>query len=129
LKKSDSEKARVLLEFIDTGVEYNKEKKGEKIVNEYGQAIMAASELNKRKVQNFTKNLNSASVKALNERQAIYHHLQNKFDMHLLSHDKEIIREALEVLLKDEIDSHKIEQLRTGLLLLDDFIDYSKFES
>lgn len=127
---------KLLLAIMKDGISYNKASRAEKIVNDYGQALMKATELNKRKVDEFfskNKNLDLASLKSmqesLQENKAIYYHLQHKFDIRLLPYDKEIIREALEFLLQDETDTSTIEQLKNGLLFLDDFIDFSKFGS
>ena len=127
--KPTNEKQKFFLELKKEGIAYNKTSKAEKIVNDYGQALMEATELNKRKVDEFSKNLDSASLKTLQEKKGIYYHLQNKFDIRLLPYDKEIIREALEFLLQDETDANRIEQLMIGLLYLDDFIDFSQFNS
>lgn len=128
LKKHQSNKAEAIHEFIDAGLEYNKIKKAEKIVNEYGQAIMEATELNKRKVEEFGKKIETSSVKALQDKKAIYYNLMNKFDIQLLPYGKNTIKEAIELLLKDETDANRIEQLRIGLLYLDDFIDFTDLE-
>ena len=115
--------------IIKDGIAYNKASRAEKIVNDYGQALMEVSELNIRKVEEFRENLNVETLKSFNEKEAIYYHFQNKFDIRLLPYDKEIIREAIEFLLQDETDTSRIEQLEAGLLFLEDFIDYSKFSS
>jgi hypothetical protein len=128
LKKQGSTKAKVVQEFIEAGLEYNKIKRAEKIVNEYGRAIMEASELNKRKFAEFEKNIDTKSAKELLGNKASYYQLQNKFDNRLLPYDKQTIKESIELLLNDETDVSRIEQLKIGLLYLDDFIDFSEFE-
>ena len=126
--KSTNEKQKLIL-LVKEGIAYNKASKAQKIVNDYGHALVEATELNKRKVDEFSKNLDSASLKSLQEKKDIYYHLQNKFDIRLLPYDKEIIREALEFLLQDETDANRIEQLKIGLLYLEDFIDFSQSNS
>lgn len=120
---------KMMIAILKDGIAYNKASRAEKIVNDYGQALMEASELNIRKVEEFRENLNGETLKSFNEKEAIYYHFQNKFDIRLLPYDKEIIREAIEFLLQDERDTSRVEQLEAGLLFLDDFIDYSKFGS
>ncbi|MBU4185352.1 MAG: hypothetical protein KKI12_01495 [Proteobacteria bacterium] len=128
LKKHQSNKAEAIQEFMDAGLDHNKIKKAERIVNEYGQAILEATELNKRKVKEFGEKVDTSSAKALQDKKAIYYHLMNKFDIRLLPYDKNTIKEAIELLLENETDENRIEQLRTGLLYLDDFIDLSDLE-
>ena len=129
LKKNPSQKSEIIHEVIDAGIEYGKNKRYEKIVNEYGKAIMEATELNKRKIEEFGKKNDSNSLKELQENNAIFHHLQNKFDIRLLPYDKNTIREAIEALMQGETAVNKIEQLKVGLLYLDDFINFSQFDS
>lgn len=124
--KTTNEKQKLFIELIKEGIAYNKTSKAEEIVNDYGRALMEATELNKRKVDEFSKNIDSASLKPLQEKKGIYYHLQNKFDIRLLPNDKEIIREALEFLLQDETNANRIEQLKKALVYLEDFIDFSQ---
>jgi len=126
----ESQKLESLKELFDAGKEYNKEYSAVKIINEYGNAITLASEINKRKVQEFFKNSDANSkAKFLNDKYDIYYRLQNKFDLSLLPYKKETIKQALVYLLKIETNQEKKEQLKTGLLYLKDFIDYDKFKS
>ena len=129
LKKHPSKQSEIIHEFIDAGIEYGKDKTYEKIVNEYGKALMEATELNKRKVEEFGKKIDSDSLKELQDKKAIFYHLQNKFDIRLLPYDKDTIKEAIESLMQDETDVNRIEQLKVGLLYLDDFIDFSQIDS
>ena len=99
------------------------------IVNEYGKALMEATELNRRKVEEYSKNINRDSIKELADKKAIFYHLQNKFDIRLLPYDKNTIKEAIESLMQDEKDINRIDQLKIGLLYLDDFIDFNQFDS
>ena len=128
LKKHPSKESEIIHEFIDAGIEYSKDKSYEKIVNEYGKALMEATELNKKKVEEFGKKIDSNSLKEFQDKKPIFYHLQNKFDIRLLPYDKNTIKEAIELLLKDETDAKRIEQLRIGLLYLDDFIDFPDLE-
>jgi len=48
LKKHPSKKTEIIHEFIDAGIEYAKDKRYEKIVNEYGKALMEATALNNK---------------------------------------------------------------------------------
>lgn len=102
--------------------------KAQKIFNDYGQALMECNEINKRKHKEFMEMLDVDTLKAL---QSFDEPFQNKFDIRLLPYDKEKIREAIEFLLQyvDETDTTRIGLLETGLLFLDDFIDYSKLGS
>ncbi|MBC8200291.1 MAG: hypothetical protein H8E80_09675 [Desulfobacteraceae bacterium] len=127
LKNQPSTKSEIIHEFIESGIEYSKDKKYEKIVNEYGEALMEATELNRRKVEEYSKNINRDSINELADKKAIFYHLQNKFDIRLLPYDKNTIKEAIESLIQDETDVKKIEQLKVGLSYLDDFIDFSQF--
>ena len=129
LKMHPSKKSEIIHEFIDAGIEYTKDKRYEKIVNEYGKALMEATELNKRKVEEFGKKINGDSLKELQDKSAIFYHLQNKFDIRLLPYDKNIIKKAIESLMQDETDVNKIEQLKVVLSYLNDFIDFSQFNS
>jgi hypothetical protein len=129
LKNYPSAKSEIIHEFIESGIEYAKDKRFEKIVNEYGKALMEATELNRRKVEEYGKNINRDSIKKLADKKAIFYHLQNKFDIRLLPYDKNTIKEAIESLLQDEKDLNRIDQLKIGLLYLDDFIDFSQFDS
>lgn len=129
LKKHPSKESDIVHEFIDAGIDYGKDKKYEKIVNEYGKALMEATELNKRKVEEFGKKIDGDSLKELQDKRAIFYHLQNKFDIRLLPYDKNTIKEAIESLMQHETDVNRIEHLKVGLLCLDDFIDFSQFDS
>lgn len=106
-------------------IDYGKDKRYEKIVNEYGKVLMEATELNKSKVEEFGKKIDGDSLKELQDKRAIFYHLQNKFDIRLLPYEKNTIKEAIESLMQDETDVNRIEQLKVGLLYLDDFIDFS----
>jgi uncharacterized membrane protein len=90
---------------------------------------MEATELNKRKVEEFGKKIDGDSLKELQDKRAIFYHLQNKFDIRLLPYDKNTIKEAIESLMQYETDVNRIEHLKVGLLCLDDFIDFSQFDS
>ena len=126
LKKHPSKKSEIIHELIDAGIEYGKDKRYQQIVNEYGKALMEGTELNKRKVEEFGKKTDGDSLKELQDKRAIFYHLQNKFDIRLLPYDKKTIKEAIELLMQDETDINRIEQLKAGLLYLDDFIDFSQ---
>jgi len=106
----------------------DKEQRAERIVNEYGRAIIEATELNRRKVAEFQESIDENSIKDFVNEKAIWYHLQNKFDIRLLPYDKQTIKEAIELLLKDETDKTKIEQLKIGLMFLNDFVEYSGLE-
>lgn len=108
--------------------EFNKVR-NQLIINVYGKAIMVASELNNKIVEEFGKNIDADSRKELWEKKSNFYHLLNKFDIRLLPYDKCTIREAIESLMKDEIDAKNIEQLKIGLIYLDDFIDFSQLDS
>ena len=129
LKKHPSKKSEIIDKFIDAGIEYAKDKRYEKIVNEYGKALLEATELNRRKLEEFGEKIDRDSLKELQDKKAIFYHLQNKFDIRLLPYDKNTIIEAIELLMQDETDVNRIEQLKIGLLYLDDFIDFSQFDS
>lgn len=143
LKYHHSKASESIHELFDSGLEYAKYKRSEKIVNEYGKAIMEATELNKRKVEEFRKKTDDNSLydsrKEFQDKSAIFYHLQNKFDIRLLPYDKNTIKEAIEYLIQNdtdvkwleqnETDVIWIEQLKIGLLFLDDFIDFSQFDS
>ena len=90
---------------------------------------MEATELNKRKVEEFGKKIDGDSLKELQDKRAIFYHLQNKFDIRLLPYDKNTIKEAIESLMQDEPNVNRKEQLKVGLLYLDDFIHFSQFDS
>ena len=133
LKYHHSKASETIHEFFDSGLEYAKYKRSEKIVNEYGKAIMEATELNKRKVEEFRKKTDDNSLydskKEFQNKRAIFYHLQNKFDIRLLPYDKNTIKEAVEYLIQNDTDVKWLEQLKIGLLFLDDFIDFSQFDS
>jgi hypothetical protein len=132
--KPTNSSQKMLLTTIKAGIANNKASKVEKIVNDYGKALMEATEINKRKLKEFMEILHTDTLKALKYLasepvESINYPFQNKFDIRLLQYDKEKIREAIELFLQDETDPNRIEQLKAGLLFLDDFIDYSKFVS
>lgn len=116
-------------EFSGVSTEQNKIPCAENIVNDYGQAIVKATELNKIKVKEFKNNMNTESIKSFKENGAIYYHLQNKFNISFIQHDKDIIKESIEYLLQNETNATAIEQLKTGLSYLNDFIDFNEIES
>jgi hypothetical protein len=124
--KPTNETQKLFQEFIKEGIAYNKLSKAQKIVNDYGNALMEATELRRKNVDEFNKNFDSTSLKSLQDKKDIYYYLQNKFDIRLLPYDKEIIKEAIELLLQDETDVNWIEQLKIGLLYLSDFIDFNQ---
>jgi len=80
-------------------------------------------------VEEFGKKIDGDLLKELQDKRAIFYHLQNKFDIRLLPYDKNTIKEAIESLMQDETDVNRIEQLKVGLLYLNDFIDFSQFDS
>jgi len=125
LKSSNSEIAEPLQELIEAGLELNMMEKAQKIVNEYGQAIMKGTEINRRKTEEFMKQTIDQTIKSLKDQDPL-HPLQGKFDIDLLSHDKETIKGAIGFLLEHETDSEKIDDLMRGLIFLDDFIDLKK---
>jgi hypothetical protein len=130
IKNFKSRESQLFCEFIVSLFNYTKMNKAQKIVNEFGKAIVEASEFNKRKFEEFLNRIkttsNKASLQEIKDDAAIY--LLNKFDIRLLPYDKNTIKESIELLLKDETDVNKIEQLRVGLILLNDFIDFSNLD-
>ena len=63
LRKSYSPKKNDMLEFVESGLQYNKEMKAQKIVNRYGQAITEASELNKKKIEEGRKKTSNKNIR------------------------------------------------------------------
>ena len=127
INQIDSAKARAIHKFMEAGLEHSKEARALKIVNEYGRALQDATQQNKSITD---ENLNADSLKSFREKGAIYYRYLGYLDISFLPYSKEIIREAIEFLLQhsqDETDP-RIEQLRGGLLLLDNFIDFSHIE-
>jgi hypothetical protein len=112
-------------EFIDAGLEIHELKKAEKIVNEYGSAIVKANEINRKKVEEFGKLPTEEKAKSLENKDAYFYALQNKFDINLLPYDKTTIKDSIELLLDDETDPSKKDVLISGLLYLEDFVDFS----
>jgi ribosomal protein S17E len=123
LKTSNSDGAEFMHEFIDAGLEIHELKKAEKIVNEYGQALEKGSEINKLIVEKITSD---QMLESLENKDAYYYALQNKFDISLLPYDKTIIKDAIELLLEDETDSSKKDGLMIGLRYLEDFVEIDK---
>lgn len=105
-------------------LELNELNKAEKIVNEYGRAIMKGTEINKLIV---SENKSREQILASFEnKDSYYYALQNKFDISILPYDKTTIKDAIELLLEDETDTKKKDSLMTGLLYLEDFVDIDK---
>jgi hypothetical protein len=123
LKASKSEIAEHMHEFIDAGLELNELEKAQKIINEYGSAIVEATEKNRKKVEEFGRLPIERQKESLEIKDVYFYALQNKFDINLLPYDKATIKESIELLLKGETDSAAVSSLKTGLLYLDDFVD------
>lgn len=97
-------------------------------MNEYGRALMEASDQNKSLLRNLNVDL---MKKTLQEKRAYYYRLLCKKDIHFLPYSKDTIRDAIEFLLQrsqDEADPY-VNALKRGLMSLDDFIDFSHIES
>lgn len=80
-------------------------------------------------MEEFGKIIDGDSAKEYLDKKAIFYRLQGKYDIRLLPYDKNTIKEAIESLIKHEIDENFIEDLQRGLLYLDDFIDFSQYDS
>ena len=128
LEQIDSARASAVQKYMETQLEYTKAKRCEKIVNEYGRAIVEASDQNKSLLRNLNVDL---MKKTLQEKRVYYYRLIDKLDIHFLPYSKDTIRDALDFLLQrsqDQPDTY-INSLKCGLMTLDDFIDFSHIES
>ena len=103
-----------------------------KIVNEYGRALQDATQQNKSITD---ENFNADSLKSFREKGAIYYRYLGYLDISFLPYSKEIIREAIEFLLWWFLHVHafdatdkRITILTTGLIFLNDFIDFNNIE-
>ena len=114
-----SSKGDAVAEYMKEELAITKLQRCNKIVNEFGQAIMEANEHNKRLVANLN---GEAIAQAVKEGRADYYRLLllNKFDINFLPYNKEIIRDAIEFLLQASPDDALLVR---GLIYLDDFID------
>jgi len=126
--KTTNEKQKLFLELIKEGIAYNKISKAQKIVNEYGQALMEATENKKEKCKGFYNN-DPDAMKEFQEKGAIFYHLSGKFDIKYLPYDISVIEEAISILVKNETDKNRIDDLKRGLIYLPNFIDFSDFET
>ena len=104
----------------------NELNKAETIVNEYGQAIMKGTEINKIIVEKSENKSREQILASFENKDSYYYALQNKFDISLLPYDKTTVKDAIELLLEDETDTKKKDSLMTGLLYLEDFVDIDK---
>ena len=92
----------------------------QKIVNEYGQALITASKLSR------IRDLDPADEWEDNEGSTQHDNPCPAFsskmtDKNLLPYPKDVIKKAIEFLLKEDKDPTHLEALRAGLLYLDDF--------
>lgn len=127
LKTSNSDKAKLMHEFVDAGLELKEFNKAGKIVNEYGQAITKGTEINKIIVEKSENKSREQILASFENKDSYYYALQNKFDISILPYDKTTIKDAIELLLEDETDSKKKDSLMNGLLYLEDFVEIDKF--
>ena len=89
----------------------------EKIVNEYGRAMIIGNQLNRIPMKNLF-NDTEADSGPVGKQDA--DPCNNEYDL-LLPHPPDIIKEALELLLEHERDVYNIETLKLGLKYLEYF--------
>ena len=117
-----------LIGFFEAGLDIGKAKNAERIVNEYGAALFNASEHNRKIVNEFMKKIKEPDFDKTSLTNRLKYQFANKFDIQFLPYGKDQIRQAIEYMLRDEDDVDKVEKLRAGLVLLDDFINFDELE-
>ncbi len=112
--------------ITDTILELSNLKAAEKIVNEFGQAITKGTVINRQIVEKAQNETPEKIAEWLINKDGYYYALLNKFDSRLLPHNKKTIENAIKLLLENETDSKRKDDLMIGLIYLDDFIDLGK---
>lgn len=115
-------------EYFKAGLRISKAKRFEKIVCQYGADILRANEDNRKIVEEHFQNARSGKLDRTLNINKFQHRLMLKYDIKYLSNSKREIKEAIEYILKEEKNAETVNQLKAGLRILEDFIDFDRLE-